>query len=233
MKLYAFDSCPYCVRVRALIGLKGIACQLEFPVAGSLPESLVGKMERLVVPVLEVPGTASQDAVFMRESSLIIRHLDQIDQQPVFDDYEISDKLSLWIDRNRSVLDSLCYPRMRLLSLPELGSVQAMQYFESSREQHLGMPLLQALNETERFILALEEALAELAELLDIEGYLKETRPLNIGDIYTFPELRNLSMIEELELPTDLRDYLNNLSLRTQLPLYKPVSRFCFENVRL
>lgn len=76
MKLHVFDSCPFCVRVKTVIGLKHLDCEISPMTLGQLPESLEGKLERLTVPVLELPKQDDHDDTVMVESLDIIRYLD-------------------------------------------------------------------------------------------------------------------------------------------------------------
>jgi len=70
MKLYAFESCPYCVRVRVMLGLKGLNYELVMLAAGTIPESLQGQIEKMVVPLLEPDSGSSK---LISESAEIIR----------------------------------------------------------------------------------------------------------------------------------------------------------------
>ncbi len=132
MKLYVFDSCPFCVRVRALVGLKRIDCELVYLVAGALPEQLSDRVERFSVPILEVPGIGGDQSSIMQESDVILRYLDQLDVRPALDRYTVNDATNRWLKQISPLLDPLCYPRMRLLELPELASAQARAFFEDS-----------------------------------------------------------------------------------------------------
>ena len=226
MKLYAFDSCPYCVRVRAVIGLKKIPCDMAFVVAGRLPEELAGQVERFVVPMLKLDQTDQ----IMQESVDIIRYLDNSaigsdSATPLFDRYDISDALGHWLARIRPLLDRLCYPRMPALNLPELGPSQAIEFFQSSRAQHLGMSFELALHNTERFTAELEPMLAELDTILELECFLHRERLITMDDIYVFAELRNLAMVQELNMPKRLQLYLHHLSALTDIPLYPEVDK--------
>ncbi len=226
MKLYVFDSCPYCVRVRALAGLKGIRCELVFPVAGSLPAVLGGRVARYSVPVLEYQVAGMTEPAYLQESGAIIQLLDQLDQQPVFAHYEISKGLNQWIKSTRPLLDPLCYPRMRLLDLPELASPEALKYFNESRAQRLGMPLARALEETAAFTTLLAEPLTAIAEYLDMESYFDGSRAITVDDLYAFAELRILLMVQELALPGVLNNYLQALSRDCSVRLYPRINRF-------
>lgn len=232
MKLYIFDSCPFCVRVRALIGFKQIDCDLEYLVAGEPPQHLLDRVERFTVPMLEFSEECGEIPTIMQESDDILRYLDQIDQQPVLDCYEVSEAVFDWLNTVSASLDPLCYPRMRLIDLPELGSSKARSFFEVSRKERLGMSLDQALEQTDRFVAEAESQLIAVQSLVDVEGVLEGARTLMIDDLYLFPVLRNLGMVHELKMPDTLRRYLEYLSRITAVSLYPQISRLDFESER-
>lgn len=70
-RLYVYDHCPYCVRVRLAFGLKNIKHDLRFLANDDIatPTSLVGKK---VAPIYELP----QDGLIMPESLDIIKKVD-------------------------------------------------------------------------------------------------------------------------------------------------------------
>lgn len=232
MKLYVFDSCPFCVRVRALIGLKKIDCDLEYLVAGDLPVNLKTKVERFTVPMLEMVCDSTGKTIIMQESVDILRYLDRNGQAPALDGYEVSASVSDWLNIISTSLDLLCYPRMRLLQLPELGSENARVFFEVTRKERLGMSLQQALENTEQLVACAEEHLINLQSLIDIEGLLEGVRKVSVDDFYLFAVLRNLAMVHELHMPDLVNRYLVYLSNVTAVPLYPKISRLDFETQR-
>lgn len=70
-KLYAYDHCPFCVRVRLAFGLKNIKYSLVYLANDDIatPTSLVGKK---VVPIFEMPSKN----IIMPESLDIIAKID-------------------------------------------------------------------------------------------------------------------------------------------------------------
>ena len=225
MKLYAFESCPFCVRVRGFIGLKNIDCEIVYLLAGSLPDHLSNKVDTFKVPMLEIAANDKEQTTVMQESSELIPYLDNLGKQPLFDRYSINTELEQWLESLKPSLAPLCYPRMRSLKLPELGSPEAMEYFEFSRKENLGFSLDEALDKTSALVAEAEEKLASPpAVLVAIQAYIENERPTTIDDLYAFAELRNLSMVEELQLPAELKCYIEKLSEQTKVPLYPAIS---------
>merc|ERR1719252_190678 len=57
-KVYVYDHCPFCVRVRLALGLKNVKHEVVFMANDDFktPESLCGKK---IAPILEIPGSVT------------------------------------------------------------------------------------------------------------------------------------------------------------------------------
>lgn len=133
MKLYIFETCPFCVRVRIMAGLKGLTPDLIYVSPGQIPPELEGRIDRLAVPILADGETLIQD------STEIIRHLDA-HGTPLLQSYGTSQALEEWRTSISAPLSALCYPRMPQLNVPELASPDALAFFEGSMPKRIGMP---------------------------------------------------------------------------------------------
>ena len=223
MKLHVFDSCPFCVRVKTVVGLKNLNCEISPMTLGQLPESLEGKLERLTVPVLELQQQDGKCKV-MVESLDIIRYLDQQDD-PMFTSYEVSDALNNLLKRLYPISAQLLYPRMPRLNLPELSTPDALSMFVESRKEALSQSIEQALKRTEEYLPELKRLLEELDSLLDIDALVTGERKLNINDIAAFSELRNYTMVAELEMSERMMIFVNLIASRSGVSLYPPISQ--------
>ncbi|MDN3616441.1 glutaredoxin 2 [Vibrio gallaecicus] len=224
MKLHVFDSCPFCVRVKTVIGLKHLDCEISPMTLGELPESLEGKLDRLVVPVLEIQKLDGRDSTLMIESLDIIRYLDQ-QGSPLFTSYEVSEELQSLLKQLYPVSAQLLYPRMPQLNLPELSTPSALNIFVESRKATLNQSLEQALEKTDEYLLELKRLLEEIESLISIDDLVSGERTLNIEDIVVFAELRNYTMIAELEMSVGLMGFVNTISSRSGVSLYSQVSQ--------
>lgn len=122
MKLYIFETCPYCIRVRFMAGLKGLIPDLVHVSPGQIPPELNGRIDRLAVPVLVDGQTLIQD------SADIIHHLDT-HGAPMLQSYGTSQALEEWRTSIAAPLNALFYPRMPQLNVPELASPDALAFF--------------------------------------------------------------------------------------------------------
>lgn len=223
MKLHVFDSCPFCVRVKTVIGLKNIDCEISPIVLGQLPESLEGKLERLTVPVLEQRQHDGEHTV-MVESLDIIRHLDQ-QGDPMFTSYEVSNLLKNLLQRLYPISAQLLYPRMPHLNLPELSTPDALSIFVESRKETLGQSIDQALERTKEYLPELKGLLEELDTLLDIDALVTGERKLNINDIAAFSELRNYTMVAELKMSERMMNFVSFIASCSGVSLYPPIGQ--------
>ena len=223
MKLHVFDSCPFCVRVKTVIGLKNIDCEISPIVLGQLPESLEGKLERLTVPVLEQRQHDGKHTV-MVESLDIIHYLDQ-QGDPMFTSYEVSNLLKNLLQRLYPISAQLLYPRMPQLNLPELSTPDALSIFVESRKESLGQSIDQALKRTKEYLPELKGLLEELDTLLDIDALVTGERKLNINDIAAFSELRNYTMVAELEMSERMMNFVSFVASRSGVSLYPPIGQ--------
>ncbi|CAM3778351.1 glutaredoxin 2 [Parendozoicomonas haliclonae] len=224
MKLYVFDSCPYCVRVRMLAALKNIPLEIvTFPL-GQWPEEVAEKIEKTTVPMLEMHEPATGESRFIQDSTEILMILDGMNGAPMLDGYQSSQALQNWFDDVKGTTSALCYPRMPFLSLPELSSEKALAMFSGMIEGKLGVTLEQALAKTGEYTSVVAEHLQTLADVLQAETLVNGERAVSMDDIHAFPELRNLMMVAELELPKALLRYMDYLSAQTGITLYVKVN---------
>ncbi|NOH26891.1 glutathione S-transferase N-terminal domain-containing protein [Vibrio mediterranei] len=223
MKLHVFDSCPYCVRVKVLIGLKGLDCQINPMVLGQLPDSVEGKLEKFSVPILEESDPENGESTIMTESLDIFRKLDSIGT-PLFFSYEPLEKVVELLGKLQQAKAPLSYPRMPLMNLPELSSEEALKMFRTSREEAFGQTLEQAIDNTAQYIPGVEKVVEELEQALMPQAFINGDRNLNIDDVVAFAELRNLTMVGEFNFSEQMQAYLDVISSRSNVPLYVPAT---------
>ncbi|MHC0519006.1 glutathione S-transferase N-terminal domain-containing protein [Vibrio harveyi] len=65
MTLHTFDSCPYCTRVKALIGLKNLDVKVTTFPLGELEPSVAAKLEKFTVPILQLTSAAEKQTELM------------------------------------------------------------------------------------------------------------------------------------------------------------------------
>src|SRR5262245_37271612 len=117
MRLYFFEPCSLCFRVRMAAALKRMQLQ-ETVVLDDDNDTMVGLVGRRVVPIL-----VKDDGQAMTESMNIIAYLDGIGER-VFTGPQ-RDAIGAWAERIVTKTPPLTMPRYPLLGLPEFATVAA------------------------------------------------------------------------------------------------------------
>jgi glutaredoxin 2 len=209
MKLYIFETCPFCVRVRIMAGLKGLTPDLIYVSPGQIPPELNGRIDRLTVPILVEGETLIQD------SADIIRHLDA-HGAPMLQTYDTSQALEEWRTSIAAPLSALCYPRMPQLNVPELASPDALAFFESTMPERIGRPFSEALARTSRLTRIVEAALPGALPFLEL-------RDIRFDTLAALADLRSLTMVAEISFPEQVTRRFNDFVTRTGVEPFTPI----------
>lgn len=211
MKLFVFDTCPFSARARIMAGLKELQPELIFVAPGQTPAELVGRIEKLTVPILV------DDDLIIQDSGQIIYHLDTFGPvllssyttSPEFD--QISTELS-------PLTGALIHPRAPHLGVPELAGPGAVRNFEAMMSPKIGMSFGDALKRTEELVERIAPIVAEF------DAFLTEDE-ISFDTIAAMATLRNLSTVAELELPPNVSMPFLRLMAKGRLPLFTPVTQ--------
>src|SRR6202051_2338312 len=115
MRLYLFEHCSICFRVRMIAALKRLHLQ-ETVVLEDDSETMIGLVGKRVVPIL-----VKDDGRPMLESMDMVAHIDGIGD-PVLTGPQRAE-ISAWADKIVAKSVPLTMPRYPLLGLPEFGNV--------------------------------------------------------------------------------------------------------------
>ncbi|MCZ4061053.1 glutaredoxin 2 [Pantoea sp. LMR881] len=204
MKLYVYDHCPFCTRVRMAFALKNKPVTLSVIMEGDAdtPVRLVGKK---VVPILE-----KEDGSHMTESLDIVRYVDGTGT-PAFSG-QVTPELEAWINDAWPVALKLFIPRFTQGDFPELSTPKAREAYRQREEKAFGdLTVL-----TARTSVLIDEMLPKLHALVPLLQLRQQT---DINDIVLWPLLRCLSIVKALSFPPAVRDYAVRLETRTVIPL--------------
>lgn len=204
MKLYVYDHCPFCVRARAALGLKGIDADVVYLPNHDekTPISMIGEK---MLPILE-----DKDG-FMGESLDIVHKLDTMTGDRLFEG-EPSKPLTDWLSENGSDISALVIPRAPDPVFAEFRTPEAVAYFTRKKESSFG-DFGALIADTDAKIAAVEAALERLVP------FLPDPSAPSIDDIIIFPFLRGLTVVEGLTMPTPVQEYLERMSEMSGVPL--------------
>ncbi len=196
MKLYMFEHCSLCFRVRMTAALKGLRLHERVVLDDDTPAmvSLVGKR---VIPIL-----VKDNGEPMLESLDMVAYIDGLGQ-PMLTGAARPEIAEL----EKRLLDTtppLTMPRYPLLGLPEFATIAAHDHYVLRKRKTYG-DFVELRARTRDFIAALMPVLEDLDAL--IESPLAVNGVLSIDDIRILPLLRSVAIVESLRFPPKVRDY--------------------------
>lgn len=213
MRLYHYDHCPFCIRVRLIAGWKNIPLESVI-LRNSDEKSHFDLIGAKIVPILE-----KDDGSRMKESLDITAYLNTADSNPLLqdrpEDYNNS-PLESWLAEIAVPTRFLVHPRNVQIGLEEFTEPEDIAYYTKKKSERIG-PFAEALAKTLEYRKDAETILRKLPPLMT--GPYFGSKP-SYADILLFPVLRNLSIVKGLQFPESIREYMNRVSAETQVDLY-------------
>lgn len=211
MKLYTYDHCPYCVRVRYALGVKDLAFEHEILLNDDedTPNRLIGAK---MVPILE-----KDDGSAMGESLDIVRYVDGAYGEPVFPESGDGAELTSWAEAHGGTVSALLFPRWVNAPLAEFATPSARAYFTRKKTESIG-DFQAALDDTPALKASMEAGLADLERLIQSPAGVHGS--LTIDDVDVFGRLRGLTLVKDLAFPPGVRAYIDHMAALGKVPLY-------------
>jgi len=232
-KVYAYDHCPYCVRVRLGLGLKNVKHEVVFMANDDIktPTGLIGKK---IAPIFEIPD----EQLIMGESMDIIKKIDAEEKYGptgLFAPKTDRKDISAWQKSVKDLLRLLHRPRYMAASLPEFQQKDSRDYFiaghpvppfdkpewkaEAFGQETRENAYDEAMAKTEVLLPELNEALAKLEDLIFSDTACSEGG-LGYDDIDLWSRLRSVTIVDGAKFGPKTLAYLNNISEAGDVPLY-------------
>ena len=196
MRLYLFEHCSLCFRVRMIAALKRLHLQ-ETIVLDDDSETMVGLVGKRQIPIL-----VKDDGAPMLESMDMVAYIDSIGERVLTGPER--NTVAVWAERVLAKLPPLTQPRYPLLGLPEFASVAALDHYHLRKRKALG-DFVELRASTRLHIAGLMPDLEELDRL--IESPLAINGSLSLDDIRVLPLLRSAGVVKGLRFPSKVRDY--------------------------
>lgn len=204
MKLYMFEHCSLCFRVRMIAALKQKHLQ-EVVVLDDDTPTLVSLVGKRVIPIL-----VKDDGTPMLESMDMVDYIDAMDTSILTGRCrpEIPALAKAILDKT----PALTMPRYPLLNLPEFATVAARDHYYVRKKKVYGdFTELRAQTRVliDKLIPDLEalDALIESPEAINGE--------LSKDDILILPLLRSAAIVQGLKLPPRVRTYFETMLKKT------------------
>lgn len=226
-ELYVYDHCPFCVRVRLALGLKGIKHKINFMGNDDVetPTELVGKK---IAPIW-----VDEDGPMMESLDIIAK----FDADNTFAPASGRTDLKAWQKSVQTLMRKLQRPRYVMVPLPEfmqkdgrdafVNNHQMPPYEKSDWKGNPDMALEfkyekyeEAFGESAALIPELNEKLKELDAMIYSETSCTEGIGVSYDDIDLWARLRSLTIIKGVELPPKTRAYLDHFEKAGDVPLY-------------
>jgi glutaredoxin 2 len=200
MKLYLFEHCSICFRVRMAAALKRLHLQ-ETVVLEDDSETMIKAAGKRVVPIL-----IKEDGTAMLESMDMVGYIDTLGA-PVLVGPE-REQLAAWASATADKTAPLTWPRYPLLGLPEFATIAAHDHYVVRKRKRLG-DLVELRARTRELIDALMPDLEQLDRL--IESPAAVNGKLSLDDIRVLPLLRSAAVVKGLRFPHKVRDYFETM----------------------
>jgi glutaredoxin 2 len=200
MRLYLFEHCSICFRVRMAAALKRLHLR-ETVVLEDDSETLIRLVGKRVVPIL-----VKDDGAPMLESMDMVAYIDGIGE-PVLVGSQRSE-LSAWASATADKTAPLTWPRYPLLGLPEFSTIAAHDHFVVRKQKRLG-DLVALRARTRELIAALMPNLEQLDGMIERPDAVNGE--LSLDDIRVLPLLRSAAVVNGLRFPAKVRDYFETM----------------------
>jgi glutaredoxin 2 len=200
VRLYLFEHCSLCFRVRMIAGLKRLHLQ-ETVVLDDDSETMIGLVGKRVIPIL-----VKNDGAPMLESMDMVSYVDSMGDRILTGPERKA--VGIWTERVLRKLPMLTQPRYPLLGLPEFASVAALDHYYLRKRRTLG-DFVELRANTRQYI---SELMPDLEEL---DGWIQSALAINgtpsIDDIRVLPLLRSAAVVKGLRFPSKVRDYFETM----------------------
>jgi len=209
MKLYMFEHCSLCFRVRMTAALKKLHLQ-EVTVLDDDSDTMTDLVGKRVIPIL-----LKEDGKPMLESMDMVRYIDRIGT-PILVGPERRE-ISILADEIVSKSAPLTMPRYPLLGLPEFASIAALDHYHVRKRKRFG-DFVELRANTRRYISELMPKLEELDRKMESPQAINGV--LSLDDVRILPLLRSAAVVKGLRFPSKVREYFETMMDRIA---YRPL----------
>jgi len=200
MRLYMFEHCSLCFRVRMIAALKRLHLQ-ETVVLDDDTDTMVSLVGKRVIPIL-----VKDDGKPMLESMDMVRHIEGIGE-PVLTGPE-RPEIADWAEGVAAKTAPLTWPRYPLLDLPEFATVSALDHYTVRKRKVFG-DLVEIRAKTREYIEQLMRDLETLNRLIETPTAVNGT--ISMDDIRVLPLLRSAAVVKGLRIPEKVRTYFETM----------------------
>lgn len=200
MRLYMFEHCSLCFRVRMTAALKRIHLQ-ETVVLDDDSDTMTALAGKRQIPIL-----VKDDGKAMLESMDMVKHIDAVGAR-VLTGPERPD-IAVWADQTAGKTAPLSWPRYPLLGLPEFATAAALAHYTMRKHKSLG-DLVEHRARTRDYLRELMPQLEQLDGMIECPQAINGT--LSLDDVRVLPLLRSAAVVKGLRFPDKVRGYFETM----------------------
>ena len=210
MRLFMFEHCSLCFRVRMTAALKRLHIQ-ETVVLDGDSDTMIGLVGKRVIPIL-----VRDDGEPMLESMDMVSHIDGLGEPVLMGPQR--PEIAAWAEKIVAKTAPLTMPRYLLLGLPEFATVAAHDHYHVRKRKTFG-DFIELRASTRLYLKALTPDLEELDRMIEHPSAVNGM--LSLDDIRVLPLLRSAAVVKGLRFPPKVRDYFETMMDRIG---YAPLS---------
>jgi len=203
MKLYMFEHCSLCFRVRMMAALKHMPLQ-EIVVRDDDSETMLGLVGKRQIPIL-----VKDDGQPMLESMAMVKYIEDIGP-PVLVGPE-RPAIAQWAEQVVAKTAPLTMPRYPLLGLAEFATPAALAHYAARKYKTYG-DFAALMSHTPEQVQEVVPKLDELDALIESPHAVNGV--LSLDDIRVLPLLRSAAVVKGLPFPRRVRDYFETMMNR-------------------
>jgi glutaredoxin 2 len=203
MRLYLFEHCSVCFRVRMAAALKRLHLQ-ETVVLEDDSETMIRLVGKRRVPIL-----VKDDGQPMLESMDMVAHIESLGAPALIGPER--PEIGAWANGFADKTPPLTWPRYPLLGLPEFATIAAHDHFIIRKRNRLG-DLIELRAKTRELIDAVMPDLETLDRMIENPRAVNGT--LSLDDIRVLPLLRSAGVVKGLRFPQKVRAYFEAMMSR-------------------
>lgn len=200
MRLYMFEHCSLCFRVRMMAALKQRDLK-EVVALDDDTDTMVALVGKRVIPIL-----VKDDGQPMLESMDMVKYIEG-QGEPVLTGPE-RPEIADWAAQFPAKTAPLTMPRYPLLGLPEFATVAALDHYNWRKRKAYG-DFVELRADTHRYIADVMPDLERLDGLIESPNAINGT--LSLDDIRVLPLLRSAAVVNGLRFPPKVRDYFETM----------------------
>ena len=227
MKLYSYQHCPFCLRVKMILSL------MEIPFEDIILSNDDEKTPIQMIGVKQLPILEKDNGEYLFESLVIVKYLNELyldraiiqnTQNQTTKEWEesVNNDIKNWVNDVSTCLYKLCFPRLVQLDFDEFSTPESRNYFTEKKEKSLGMTFKEVLLQTEELKQEAEYYIKALSPFITKLPSVSK-RDFSINDIIIVPILFLLTSVKGLKWDKNVQDYLKHISTIAKMPLFKGV----------